>query len=102
MKRIILASTMLVMVSACDKSQATTVTNDKITGLMSFFITSTGAGDGANLGGIEGADEHCQNLADDVDAGNKTWRAYLSTTGRLDRENAENNSASVHARDRIG
>jgi len=37
-----------------------------------------------------------------VDAGNKTWRAYLSTTGRIDRENPENNSASVHARDRIG
>ena len=102
MKRIILASTMLAMVSACDKAQDTTVTDDAITGPMSFFITSIGAGDGANFGGIEGADEHCQDLADDAGAGNKTWRAYLSTTGRIDRKNPENNSASVHARDRIG
>jgi len=102
LKRIILASAMLAMLSACDKSQDTTATDDAITGPMSFFITSIGVGDGANLGGLEGADEHCQNLADDVDAGDKTWRAYLSTTGRIDRENPENNSASVHARDRIG
>ena len=113
MKRIILVSTMLAMVSACDKAQDTTVTNDapastaeskvpQKTGPMSFFITSIGAGDGANFGGIEGADEHCQDLADDVDAGNKTWKAYLSTSGRYDRNNPENNSASVHARDRIG
>ena len=113
MKRIILVSTMLAMVSACDKAQNTTVTNDaptsaaeskapQKTGPMSFFITSIGAGDGANFGGIEGADEHCQDLADDVDAGNKTWKAYLSTSGRYDRNNPENNSASVNARDRIG
>ena len=102
MKRLILASTMLAMVSACDKAQDTTVTDDAITGPMSFFITSIGAGDGANFGGIEGADEHCQDLADDAGADNKTWRAYLSTTGRIDRKNPENNSASVHARDRIG
>lgn len=113
MKKIILVSTMLAMVSACDKAQDTTVTNDapastaeskapQMTGPMSFFITSIGPGDGANFGGIEGADEHCQDLADDVDAGNKTWKAYLSTSGRYDRNNPENNSASVHARDRIG
>ena len=113
MKRIILVSTILAMVSACDKAQDTTVTNDapastaeskvlQKTGPMSFFITSIGAGDGANFGGIEGADEHCQDLASDVDAGNKTWKAYLSTSGRYDRNNPENNSASVNARDRIG
>jgi len=101
-KRIILASTMLAMFSGYAQSQDTTVTDDAMTGPMSFFITSIGMGDGANFGGLEGADEHCQYLADDVDAGNKTWRAYLSTTGRIDRENPENNSASVHARDRIG
>lgn len=56
---------------------------------MSFFITSAGPGDGANLGGLEGADAHCQSLAEAAGAGNGTWRAYLST-------DAEN------ARDRIG
>lgn len=59
---------------------------------MSFFLTSSGPGDGANLGGLEGADAHCQALAEAVGAGGKTWRAYLSTTG----------SDSVDARDRIG
>ena len=73
-----------------------------MTGPMSFFITSTGAGDGANLGGIEGADEHCQDLADDAGAGNRTWRAYLSATGRVNYKNPEDNTPSIHARDRIG
>lgn len=45
---------------------------------MSFFLTSEGPGDGANLGGLEGADAHCQSLAESVGAGDKTWRAYLS------------------------
>ena len=59
---------------------------------MSFFLTSEGPGDGGNLGGLEGADAHCQSLAEAAGAGNRTWRAYLSTTG----DNA------VNARDRIG
>ncbi len=64
---------------------------------MSFFITSVGPGNGANLGGLEGADRHCQQLAAAAGAGNKTWRAYLSTQGgRLD------DPEVVHARDRIG
>ena len=62
---------------------------------MSFFITSAGPGNGADLGGLEGADGHCQALAEDVGAGDKTWRAYLSTT-------ATDTSEAVHARDRIG
>lgn len=62
------------------------------TGPMSFFVTSQGSGDGGNLGGLEGADAICQNLAESVDQGHLTWRAYLSTQG----ENA------VNARDRIG
>jgi len=61
-------------------------------GEMSFFVTSAGSGDGANLGGIEGADRHCQQLADAAGAGSKTWRAYLSTQG----------AGAVNARDRIG
>src|ERR671924_720428 len=45
---------------------------------MSFFVTSVGVGDGANLGGLAGADAHCQRLASAVGAGNRTWRAYFS------------------------
>ncbi|MEK7258369.1 MAG: hypothetical protein AAB211_01065 [Pseudomonadota bacterium] len=59
---------------------------------MSFFITSVGSGNGANLGGLEGADAHCAALATAVGAGGKTWRAYLSTQG----------AGGVNARDRIG
>lgn len=62
---------------------------------MSFFITSEGAGDGANLGGLSGADAHCQSLAAAVGGGDRTWRAYLSATG-------ENGGPDIHARDRIG
>lgn len=56
---------------------------------MTFFITSSGSGKGANLGGLSGADQHCQMLAKAVGAGNHTWRAYLSTK-------------TMNARDRIG
>ena len=59
---------------------------------MSFFLTSKGPGDGANLGGLAGADAHCQSLAESAGAGDRTWRAYLSTTG----------DGGVDARDRIG
>jgi hypothetical protein len=59
---------------------------------MSFFITSTGSGKGADYGGLAGADKHCQNLAAAAGAGKHTWHAYLSTTG----------SGGVNARDRIG
>ena len=45
---------------------------------MSFFVTSVGSGDGGNLGGLVGADKHCQTLAAAVGAGDRTWRAYLS------------------------
>ena len=62
------------------------------TGPMSFIGTSQGSGTGGDLGGLEGADEICQNLAESVDQGHLTWRAYLSTQG----DNA------VNARDRIG
>lgn len=62
---------------------------------LSFFVTSTGVGKGADLGGLEGADKHCQTLATAVGAGNKTWHAYLSTQ-------ASNGQPAVNARDRIG
>ncbi|MEE4361912.1 MAG: hypothetical protein V2I63_10355 [Pseudomonadales bacterium] len=60
---------------------------------MTFFLTSHGPGDGAKLGGLAGADAHCTALATAVGAGDRTWHAYLSTTG---------GDAPVHARDRIG
>jgi hypothetical protein len=56
---------------------------------MSFFITSQGSGDGANLGGLAGADAHCQKLAEAARISGKTWRAYLSTS-------------TENAKDRIG
>ena len=59
---------------------------------MTFFLTSVGSGNGADLGGLTGADAHCQSLAAAVGAGSKTWRAYLSTTG----------AGGGDARDRIG
>lgn len=62
---------------------------------MSFFVTSVGPGNGANLGGLEGADAQCQKLAKAVGAGDKTWRAYLSTQ-------AADGKPAVNARDRIG
>jgi len=46
---------------------------------MGFFVTSVGMGDGGNLGGLEGADAHCQKLATAAGAGKRVWRAYLST-----------------------
>ena len=64
---------------------------------MSFFVTSVGLGDGANLGGLAGADRHCQALAQAVGAGNRTWRAYLSQTAA-----PATGTLPVNARDRIG
>ena len=51
-------------------------------GKMTFFVTSVNPGKGADLGGLAGADAHCQALASAVGAGKRTWRAYLSTTSR--------------------
>jgi hypothetical protein len=59
---------------------------------LSFFITSAGSGKGADLGGLEGADRHCQQLAQAAGAGGRTWRAYLSAGG----------AKPVNAKDRIG
>jgi len=59
---------------------------------MTFFVTSAGPGKGADLGGLAGADKHCQELAQSGGAGAKTWHAYLSTQG----------AGAVNARDRIG
>lgn len=61
----------------------------------SFFITSEGTGEGADLGGLQGADEHCQSLASAAGAEDREWRAYLSTQ-------TADGKADIHARDRIG
>lgn len=62
---------------------------------MTFFVTSAGSGSGADLGGLAGADRHCHTLAAAVGAGDREWRAYLSTLATAD-------APAVHARDRIG
>jgi len=62
---------------------------------MSFFVTSTGNGKGADFGGLAGADKHCQSLAEAAGAGQRSWRAYLST-------NDAAGGTTVNARDRIG
>lgn len=62
---------------------------------MSFFLASAGPGNGADLGGLQGADAHCEALAYAVGAGDRTWHAYLSTT-------AADGQPAVNARDRIG
>lgn len=62
---------------------------------MTFFVTSVGMGKGADLGGLAGADAHCQKLATAAGAGGHTWRAYLSTSAR-------DGQPATNARDRIG
>ena len=64
---------------------------------MTFFLTSVGPGKGGDLGGLEGADRHCQSLAQAAGAGHRTWRAYLSTQAPKLAD-----PSFVNARDRIG
>jgi hypothetical protein len=89
-KRPMLASAVLAVsvLAACASSPA--AKND-----MSFFVTSRNGGDGANLGGLAGADRLCQSLAAAAGAGGRTWRAYLSAQ-------AVGGADAVNARDRIG
>lgn len=88
MKMTILAASVLTL--SCCTAGTGMQEND-----MNFFITSVGSGNGANLGGLAGADAHCAVLAESVGAGAKAWRAYLSTQ-------TANGMRSVNARDRIG
>src|SRR5437764_8807501 len=62
---------------------------------MTFFVTSAGKGNGADLGGLDGADAHCNSLAKAAGSNHSNWHAYLSTT-------APGGDAGVNARDRIG
>lgn len=86
--RVSVPLTIALLAGACASSQQGTET-------MSFFITSAGPGDGANIGGLEGADQHCTQLAESAGVTGKTWRAYLSTVAMTGQE-------AVNARDRIG
>jgi len=89
----ILAATLTAVAAATLVASCATTPS---TGPMGFFITSAGPGDGGNLGGLAGADAHCQKLAAAAGAGSRTWRAYLST-GYV-----PPSTAAIHARDRIG
>jgi hypothetical protein len=91
MRSSILASAALLALVLGGAAQAQEAAN------MTFFVTSEGPGKGGDLGGLAGADAHCQKLAAAVGAGNKTWHAYLSSS-----TNAANPGATVNARDRIG
>ena len=92
-KRALIAVTVTMGVLAlAGNSIAAQPQNDGPAPELGFFVTSVGIGDGGNLGGLEGADAHCQALAEAAGAGNRTWRAYLSTQG----------DGVVNARDRIG
>ncbi len=84
-----------VSIAVLSLSAATVVYSQQAAPEMSFFISSVGSGKGADLGGLEGADRHCQSLATAAGAGKRTWRAYLSTTGTT-------GASPVNARDRIG
>ena len=87
----ILASAALLTLLLSGTAQAQTSAD------MSFFVTSVPVGKGGDLGGLAGADAHCQTLAQAAGAGGKTWHAYLSNS-----TNAANPSGTVNARDRIG
>jgi hypothetical protein len=82
-RAILTASAVLLAASVSGQAQQATMT---------FFLTSAGPGKGGDLGGLEGADRHCQQLAQAAGASGKTWHAYLSTQG----------AGAVNARDRIG
>ncbi len=92
--RVFYVLTIATVVGACAPSGEDA--GDEPTGpTMSFFLTSAGPGNGAALGGVQGADRYCQSLADAVGAGDALWHAYLSVQ-------APDDAAGVNARDRIG
>jgi hypothetical protein len=83
------------LLSACASSANQQASASASSSSMTFFLTSVGSGKGADLGGLAGADKHCQDLAQAAGAGAHTWHAYLSAS-------AAGGSAAVNARDRIG
>ena len=89
--KLVLVASAAAIVGACTPMASTSQTQ----GPMSFFVTSANPGRGADLGGLAGADAHCQQLAASAGAGGKNWRAYLSAA-------PAGASPAVHARERIG
>ncbi|MGZ8203621.1 MAG: hypothetical protein ACXWUB_10265 [Burkholderiales bacterium] len=89
-KKFALLTSVALVAAAC----AGTETQDRAGNPMTFFVTSANPGKGADLGGIVGADQHCEALAQSVGAGGRLWRAYLSTSAT--------GGQAVNARDRIG
>jgi hypothetical protein len=101
-----IASTLTILaavmgLASCTSAPTASPTAAAPTGPMGFFITSVGSGKGADLGGIAGADAHCQKLAAAAGAGSRTWRAYLSAPGIFQTPTTPA-VASINARDRIG
>jgi hypothetical protein len=88
--RLAIPSALLLGLAACAAEHQTAANDD-----MTFFVTSVGSSNGADLGGLVGADQHCQQLAEAAGAGDHTWRAYLSTQSM-------GGQSAVNARDRIG
>ncbi len=91
-KRVLLAVTAVIGALALSALSVVAQQQDEEPPPMGFFITSVGIGDGANLGGLDGADAHCRTLAAAAGAGDRTWRAYSSTQG----------PGAVNPRHRIG
>ena len=97
MKSMLLTLPALILFGAtsCTSSSDDVADNADTEHMMSFFLTSVGSGNGGDLGGLEGADQHCQALATAAGFGDQMWNAYLSSTG-------SDGSSGINARDRIG
>src|SRR3989442_11474770 len=95
MKRIAIITAAFALAAGAAQAQDKVKAKGKSTGDMTFFVTSVGKGNGADLGGLEGADAHCNSLAKAAGSKHTNWKAYLSTT-------APGGDAGVNARDRIG
>ena len=93
--RVLYVLTVVTTVAACAPSGEEGPADGPMEPSMTFFLTSAGPGDGAELGGLQGADAWCQTLAAAVGGGGLTWHAYMSSTATAD-------AAAVNARDRIG
>ena len=93
--RVFCLLTIATAVGSCAPSAEDAPADESTEPTMSFFLTSAGPGNGAALGGVQGADRYCQSLADAVGEGEALWHAYLSVQ-------APDDAAGVNARDRIG
>ena len=93
--RVFCLLTIATVVGSCAPSAEDAPADEPMEPTMSFFLTSAGPGNGAALGGVQGADRYCQSLAAAVGASEALWHAYLSVK-------APDDAAGVNARDRIG